>query len=156
MRRVLIALVLSGLLALGLSLPHAGATHDEAGGDDAPFVGRWSHHGFSLEVTADGTAFAVYRTYVWCGTPRQAGCDRLSGNHLYAGGLWAAFLHPSTGPRVSGVIGASADTSLDGTAVRLVRVPHDLLRLTWGATEHQIHLTLCGPQALASTTACGA
>ncbi len=156
MRRVLIALVLSTSLALGLSLPPAEAIHDGAGGGYAPFVGRWSHHGFSLEVTAAGTAFAVYRTYAWCSAQQHAGCDRLRGTHLYPGGLWAASLQPPNGPLVSGIIGASADTSLDGTAVRLVRAPHDVLQVTWGAIGHQIHMTLCGPQALASTKTCGA
>lgn len=156
MHRVLIALVLSIPLALGLSPRHAGATYNRAGGRYASFVGSWTGHGFRLEVTAGGTAFAVYRTYAWCGTQQHSGCDRLIGNQLYAGGLWAASLQTPKGASVSGVIGASADTSLDGTAVRLVRAPRDLLLLTWGATGHRINMTLCGPQALPSTRACGA
>lgn len=158
MHRMLIALVLSIPLALGLSIRPAGATHDWVGGhyDYAPFVGRWIHHGFSLEVTAGGTAFAVYRLYTNCGARQRAGCDRLIGNQIYAGGLWAASLRAPTGTRVSGVIGASADTSLDGTSIRLVRAPHDLLLLTGGVAGQRTQTTLCGPQALSSTNLCGA
>lgn len=156
MHRVLIALLLSALPALGLSIPPLVAAQDQAGGSDAPFVGSWSGHSFRLEVSAGGTAFAVYRTYVWCGAQQRFGCDRLIGQRIYAGGLWTATLQAPTATGVVGNIGASSDPSLDGTAVRLVRAPRDLLRLTWGATGHRIQMTLCGPQALASTTACGA
>lgn len=156
MHRVLSALILSVSLALGLSIRHAGATPDRAGGRYAPFAGTWTGHGFRLEVSATGTAYAIYRTYVWCGAGQHAGCDRLVGNQLYAGGLWAASLHTPAGTSVSGVIAASADASLDGTPVRLVRAPHDLLQLTWGVPGHRIQMPLCGPHALASTRACGA
>ena len=156
MHRALIALVLSIPLALGLSIRPTEASQGQVGGPYAPFVGSWSGHSFRLEVSAGGTAFAVYRTYAWCGAQQHAGCDRLIGNQLYAGGLWAASLQTPKGTSVGGVIGASADTSLDGTTVRLVRAPRDLLLLTWGATGHRINMTLCGPQALPSTRACGA
>lgn len=154
MHRVLIALMLSVPLALGPALRPAAAT--QGGGSYAPFVGDWTGHGFRLQVTAGGTAFATYRTYVWCGAQHRFGCDRLIGQRLYAGGLWAASLQRPTAKSVAGVIGASADPSLDGTGVRLARAPRDLLRLTWGANGHRIQTTLCGPQALASTTVCGA
>lgn len=156
MRRVLLAFVLSVPLVLGLATRPVGAAGERAAGRFAQFVGSWSHHGFTLEVTSAGTAYAVYRLYAWCGAQQHAGCDRLIGQQMYAGGLWAAYLQKPTGTSVSGVIGASADTSLDGTAIRLVRSPHDLLLLTWGTSKHRMQLTLCGPQALASTHACGA
>src|SRR5947209_4248172 len=156
MHRVLSALVLSIPLTLGLAVSPAGATQGRAGASYASFVGSWNHHGFSLDVTAAGTAFAVYRTYVWCSAQQRAGCDRIVGNQIYAGGLWAAYLQPPRGTSAGGVIGASADTSLDGTAVRLVRAPHDLLLLTWGPNGHRVQETLCGPQALSSQHVCGA
>jgi hypothetical protein len=155
MYRVLSALVLSVPLVFGLAVRPAAATH-ERGGPYAPFVGTWELHGFSLEVTAGGTAYAVYRTYAWCGAQQRAGCDRMMGNHIYAGGLWAAYLKTPAGQSVGGVIGASADASLDGTAIRLVRAPHDVLLLTWGASGHRMQDTLCGPHVPPSLHLCGA
>jgi hypothetical protein len=155
MHRVLSALVLSVPLALGLTVGPAAATDDRAA-PYAPFVGSWHMHGFSLEVTAGGTAYAVYRTYDWCGAGQRSGCDRVVGNRIYAGGLWAAYLQKPAGASVAGVIGASADTTLDGTAVRLVRAPHDTLLLTWGTSGHRMQNTLCGPQAPPSLHMCGA
>ncbi len=155
MHRVLSALVLSVPLALGLAPRPAAATHGRAA-TYAPFVGTWTHHGFTLEVTAAGTAYAVYRTYAWCSAQQHAGCDRAIGNQIYAGGLWAAYLKTPAGSSVTGTIGASADTSLDGTSVRLERAPHDLLHLTWGASRHRMRETLCGPQVPPSMHPCGA
>jgi hypothetical protein len=153
MKRVLSALVLAVPLALGLSLRHAGATGDRAGAY-ALFAGSWYHHGFNLQVAAGGTVVAVYRLYIWCGAAQRFGCDRLAGNQIYSGGLWVGSLQKPKGATVSGLIEASADTSLDGTTILLLRRPRDVLLLTWGAAGHRMHTTLCGPQAAAS--ACGA
>src|SRR5207244_1067888 len=135
MHRRLIALVLSVPLALGLPLRHVGATHDRIGAY-APFAGSWYHHGFTLEVTASGSVSAGYRLYIWCAAQQRFGCDRIVGNQIYSGGVWVGALHKPRGPTVTGLIVASADTSLDGTPIRLVRRPHDLLLLTWGAAGH--------------------
>jgi hypothetical protein len=153
MNRVLIALVLSVPLALGLSLRHGGAT-DERVGAYGPFAGSWYHHGFTLNVTAEGSVFAVYRLYAWCRAQQRFGCDRTSGNQIYDGGLWAGSLQKPRGATVAGVIVASADTSLDGTTIRLVRRAHDVMLLTWGAAGHRMQTTLCGPKA--QPAACGA
>jgi hypothetical protein len=153
MNRVLIALVLSVPLALGLSLRHGGAT-DERVGAYGPFAGSWYHHGFTLNVTAGGSVFAVYRLYAWCRAQQRFGCDRTSGNQIYDGGLWAGSLQKPRGATVAGVIVASADTSLDGTTIRLVRRAHDVMLLTWGAAGHRMQTTLCGPKA--TPAACGA
>jgi hypothetical protein len=153
MNRALMALVLSVPLALGLSLRHGGAT-PERGGAYGPFAGSWYHHGFSLEVTAGGSVFAVYCLYAWCRAQQRFGCDRTPGNQIYDGGLWAGSLQQPRGATVSGVIAASADTSLDGTPIRLVRRAHDVMLLTWGAARHPMQTTLCGPNA--RPAACGA
>jgi hypothetical protein len=153
MTRVLIALVLSIPLALGLSLQHGGATHERVGAY-APFAGSWYHHGFTLEVTAGGSVFAVYRLYAWCSAQRHFGCDRTVGNQIYDGGLWAGSLQKPRGASVTGVIVASADTSLDGTTIRLVRPAHDVMLLSWGAAGHRMQTALCGPKA--QPAACGA
>src|SRR5947207_448153 len=60
------------LLALRLSLQHGGATHERVGAY-GPFAGSWYHHGFTLEVTAGGNVFAVYRLYAWCGAQQRFG-----------------------------------------------------------------------------------
>jgi hypothetical protein len=153
MNRVLIALVLSIPLALGLSLQHGGATHERVGAY-GPFAGSWYRHGFTLEVTAGGSVFAVYRLYAWCNAQQRFGCDRSTGNQIYDGGLWAASLQKPNGATVTGVIVASADSSLDGTTIRLVRPAHDIMLLTWGAAGHRMQTTLCGPKA--RLAACGA
>jgi hypothetical protein len=153
MNRLLIALVLSVPLALGLSLRHGGATHQRVGAY-GPFAGSWYHHGFTLEVTAGGSVFAVYRLYAWCSAQQRFGCDRIPGHQIYDGGLWAASLQLPRGATVTGVIVASADTSLDGTTIRLVRRAHDFMLLTWGAAGHRMQTTLCGPKA--QPAACGA
>jgi hypothetical protein len=153
MKRMLSAFVLAVPLALGLSLRHAAATHDRVGAY-ALFAGSWYHHGFSLQVTAEGTVVATYRLYSWCGATQRFGCDRLAGNQIYAGGLWVASLQKPSGGTASGLIGASADTSLDATTIVLLRRPHDVLLLTWGPAGHRMHTALCGPQAPASV--CGA
>jgi hypothetical protein len=153
MNRVLIALVLSIPLALGLSLQHSGATHERVGAY-APFVGSWYRHGFTLEVTAGGSVFAVYRLYAWCNAQQRFGCDRSTGNQIYDGGLWAASLQKPNGATVTGVIVASADTSLDGTTIHLVRPARDVMLLTWGAAGHRMQTTLCGSKA--RLAACGA
>ena len=134
MHRTLSLLALSFCLALGLASRPAAATPERAA--YAPFVGSWHLHSFSLEVTAGGTAYAVYRAYVWCGAQQEAGCDRMVGDLIYAGGLWAAYLKAPAGASVTGAIGASADPSLDGSTIRLVRAPHDTLLLTWGVGRH--------------------
>ena len=101
MRRALTVLALSSSLALGVASRPVAATPERAA--YAPFVGSWHLHGFSLEVTAGGTAYAVYRAYVWCGAEQQAGCDRMVGDRNYAGGLWSASLHaPAGGERGRG------------------------------------------------------
>jgi hypothetical protein len=153
MNRLLITLVLSVPLALGLSLRHGGATHERVGAY-GPFAGSWYHHGFTLQVTAGGSVFAVYRLYAWCSAQQRFGCDRTSGKQIYDGGLWAGSLQKPRGATVTGVIVASADTSLDGTTIRLVRRAHDVMLLTWGAAGHRMHTTLCGPKA--RLAACGA
>ena len=96
MNRVLIALVLSVPLALGLSLRHGGATHEQVGAYGL-FAGSWYHHGFTLNVTAGGSVFAVYRLYAWCSAQQRFGCDRTIGNQSYDGGLWAGSLHKPKG-----------------------------------------------------------
>lgn len=122
----------------------------------AAFIGGWSHHGFSLEVTPLGMAYATYRTYTWCTTKGQGSCDLSRGSAIYAGGLWAASLTAKTGALLTGTIVASADSSLDGVALTLTRAPHDVLVLTIMQSRHANRLTLCGPQALPSVTTCGA
>ena len=153
MNRVLIALVLSIPLALGLSLQHGGATHERVGAY-GPFAGSWYHHGLTLNVTAGGSVFAVYRLYAWCSAQQRFGCDRTHGNQIYDGGLWAGSLQKPRGASVTGVIVASADSSLDGTNIRLVRPAHDVMLLSWGAAGHRMQTTLCGPKA--RLAACGA
>jgi hypothetical protein len=153
MKRVLSALVLCVPLALGLSLRHGGAPHERVGAY-GPFAGSWYHHGVTLEVTAGGSVVAVYRLYAWCSAQQRFGCDRTSGHQIYDGGLWAGSLQTPRGATVTGVIVASADTSLDGTTIRLVRRAHDVLRLSWGAAGHRMQTTFCGPQA--RPAACGA
>ena len=105
MHRVLCAFLLSVSLALGLAVGSAAATHDRGTGSYAPFVGSWGHHGFSLEVTTAGTAYAVYRTYTWCGAQQHAGCDRIVGNQIYAG---ACGLRTCNGPRDQASVGSLA------------------------------------------------
>jgi hypothetical protein len=153
MKRVLLALVLSIPLALGLSLQHGWVTY-ERGGAYGPFAGRWYHHGFTLEVTAGGSVFAVYRLYAWCSAQQRLGCDRTIGHQIYDGGLWAGSLQQPRGATVTGVIAASVDTSLDGTTIRLARPARDFLLLTWGAAGHRMQMALCGPKA--RLAACGA
>jgi hypothetical protein len=145
------------ILGLILALPIlASSTPATAAGPFSPFTGSWYLHGFNLQVTSGGNAYAVYRMYVFCSAHRHYGCDRIVGNNLFSGGLWTAVLSHPGATQVTGNIIASADTSLDGAAVVLRRQPGDFLQLTWRANGHQQQIRLCGPQVPASAHACGA
>ncbi|HLJ66094.1 MAG TPA: hypothetical protein VKX16_01880 [Chloroflexota bacterium] len=121
-----------------------------------PFSGAWYLHGFTLEVTPGGNAYAVYRLYVWCSAHRRNGCDRIAGNAIYSGGIWYARLQNPGAAQVSGTIYASATSSLDGTSIVLQVHPHGTLLMTWGAPGHRQRLQLCGPHTPVSLNLCGA
>jgi hypothetical protein len=150
MKRAILGLILAFPILMSSTPARA------ASGGFAPFKGSWYLHGFNLQVTSGGNAYAVYRMYVFCSAHRHYGCDRIVGNNLFSGGLWLAQLsHPGTS-QVTGTIVASADTSLDGAGVVLQRQPGDFLLLTWRAHGHQQQIRLCGPKVPASAHACGA
>lgn len=151
--RLLIALALS-ISQIVCVLPGQAAAA-QGPGRYARLEGRWFHHDFSLRVTRGGLAVAVYRSGVWCGTGQRFGCDRIVGNQIYDGGVWVSRLRTTSSATAVGTIGASADPSLDGTRIELVRKPHDSLLLIWGGASHRMHTTFCGPKA-PPINSCGA
>jgi len=154
MKRLLAALALAIPSLLGLSADHVGAASARAGAF-APFTGSWYHHGIHLDITAAGHVYAAYRTYVWCSATRRFACDRISGNQIYDGGLWIAFLNKPGGTTVTGTVVAASDPALDGKSIRLVRQPHDFLVLSSRAPGWSSSIVFCGPKAPANNK-CGA
>jgi hypothetical protein len=148
-------LLLAIVLSLGLSFQRAVSARTSAA-SYSPFTGVWHAHGFDLEVTSEGNAYATYRMYVWCSTHRRFGCDGMIGSGIYEGGLWWARLTNPGKVQAVGTIYASADSSLQGTGIVLKRRPHDFMLLTWWVHGQKRQLTLCGPDVPVPTSKCGA
>jgi hypothetical protein len=149
MKRLVLIFALLALLPSS-----AGARSSHAG--FGPFVASWYIHGFGLQVTSTGNAYAVYRTYTFCSKHRHFGCDRIVGNNLYSGGLWYAQLRNPSASQVAGTIYASAESALDGAALQLRLQGHGMLALTETVNGHATQLNLCGPQTPNPGTRCGA
>jgi hypothetical protein len=144
-KRLLIVLALA-IAQIVCVLPQQAAAAQNPG-KYAQVKGKWFRHDFSLRVTPGGLAVAVYRSGVWCAKGQRFGCDRIVGNLIYDGGLWVSQLQMVSRTTAIGTIGASADPSLDGTRIKLVRQPHDFILLTWGGARHRMQTTFCGPKS---------
>jgi hypothetical protein len=144
------------VVALFALLPGPAAARESHAGSFAAFVTTWHIHGFDLQVTSNGSAYAVYRTYVFCSKHRHFGCDLIVGNNLYSGGVWYAQLRNPSGTRVSGTIYASAESALDGSSIQLRLQPRDMLLLTQTAKGRTTKFKLCGPQTPNPGSVCGA
>jgi hypothetical protein len=155
MKPVLVALTLALAIALGLRVPHVAATIDRVP-RYASFAGSWYFHGISVDVTARGAVYAVYRTYNWCGGGLRYGCDRVVDGQIIDGGIWAAFLQKPRGATVRGSIAASAAPSLAGTTVVLVRQSANFMLLKWGSGTRRLKWTLCASRVSTSSGRCGA
>ena len=144
------------VIALLALLPGSATAHVSRAGSFGPFVTTWHIHGFDLQVTSNGSAYAVYRTYVFCSKQRHFGCDRFVGNNLYSGGVWYAQLRHPSSTQVSGTVYASAESALDGSTIQLRLQPHGMLLLTQTAGGHITRTKLCGPQTPNPGSQCGA
>jgi hypothetical protein len=150
MKRLVLVVALLALLA------GSAAARESRAGSFSPFATTWHIHGFNLQVTSNGSAYAVYRTYVFCSNHRHFGCDRIVGNNLYSGGLWYAQLRNPSSTQVSGTIYASAESALDGSTIQLSLRPQGMLLLTQTANGHTTQIKLCGPQTPNPGSQCGA
>ena len=155
MKRVLLVLLPVVLLSLGPASTQATSTGASPGGYE-PFTGAWHIHGFDLDVTSGGNAYATYRIYVWCSAHRHYACDSIIGNEIYEGGVWWARLANPGTVQVAGTIYASAESSLQGAHIVLRRQPQDFMTLTWQVHGQRHRLTLCGPHVPVPTNKCGA
>lgn len=144
------------LIALVALLPGSATARSSRAGAFGPFVATWFIHGFDLQVTSKGVSYAVYRTYVFCSKHRKFACDRIVGNNLYSGGLWYAQLRSPTGNQSAGTIYASADPTLDGSAIRLRLQPQGMLLFTQTTGGHSTQIKLCGPHTPNPGSKCGA
>ena len=150
MIRILFAALLFASLAPAAAPVAAAPAHTGS------LVGNWFFHDYSLEITATGNAYAVYRSFTFCTAHRRNGCDRIIGNGIYSGGLWYARLAGMGGGHATGAIDASADSSLDGMPLIFQTRPNDRLLMVVGRGARQQRLTLCGPHTPPSLHACGA
>jgi hypothetical protein len=144
------------VVALLALLPGSAAARESHAGSFGPFVTTWYIHGFDLQVTSNGSAYAVYRSYVFCSKHRHFGSDRIVGNNIYSGGVWYAQLRNPSGTRVSGTIYASAESALDGSAIQLHLQPRGMLLLTQTTNSRTTQIRLCGPQTPNPGSQCGA
>jgi hypothetical protein len=99
------------------SRPNAGPLFPwESGRSFAAIAGGWWHHGFGLDVSEDGRAQAVWRTYQWCGPGVVGACDRMQGDQIISGGeaeIVFTGVEPPTAP---------ADVTVPDIAGRPVRL----------------------------------
>ena len=128
----------------------------------ASFTGRWQSHSFMLDIDAQGTGAAAWRTYRWCsGAPPP--CDDMRGNLITPGGR-ATFVVRDAGDRWADIdVAESSDpAAVPLGPARLALLEDGRLRLivesiaaAGGGGARGVAITLCRPGA-ARSTACGA
>ena len=126
----------------------------------AAFAGRWQSHSFLLEIDAQGSGTAAWRTYRWCsGAPPP--CDEMRDNLITPGGRATFVVHDAGEQWVDiGVVESSDPSSVPLGPARLVLVEDGRLRLIVEPTAGTVGarglaINLCRPGA-ARSTACGA
>lgn len=141
----------SSLLAVAALLATAMPAHaqSEAPPDEEvslnAFVGDWSRHGMQLTVSDDGTAWARWRVYQWCGPAVAPPCDRIENDSLISGGQADLVFTPEAPNTAQGEILTSTDPqALDLGPVSLRLVPFGMAILDQGGQE----TVLCGPRYL--------
>jgi hypothetical protein len=137
----MLALVAAALL--GPSGPSATA-QETAPSLDA-IAGNWEHHGFGLQVNADGSASAVWRTYRWCGPGVPEPCDQIVNNRIISGGhADLTFSDQDESGTFHGQVEATSDPRLlDLGPVDLTPQAYDMALLEQGSFQ----LVLCGEDA---------
>jgi hypothetical protein len=144
--------VFASLLAVAALLATAMPAHAQS--EEAPpdeelslnaFVGDWGRHGMQLTISDDGTAWARWRVYQWCGPGVRPPCDRIENDYLISGGQADLVFAPEAPDSVQGEILTSTDTqSLDLGPVSLRLVPFGMAILEQAGQE----TVLCGPRYL--------
>jgi hypothetical protein len=122
-------------------------------------AGSWVHHGFCLQVNADGSASAVWRTYRWCGPGVAEPCDQIVNNTIISGGhADLTFSDQDDSGTFHGQVDSTSDPRLlDLGPVDLTPQAYDMALLEQGSFQ----LVLCGEDAPNQApgdvlTACGA
>jgi hypothetical protein len=140
------------LLAAAALLASAVPTHaqSEAPPDEevslSAFVGDWGRHGLQLTISDDGTAWARWRVYQWCGPGVPQPCDRIENDYLISGGQADLVFAPQAPDSAQGEVLSSTDAeSYDLGPVTLRLVPFGMAVLEQGGHE----TVLCGPRYLA-------
>jgi hypothetical protein len=138
---------LLAVAALLASAVPAQAQSEEETPDEEPslnaFVGDWSRHGVQLTFSDDGTAWARWRVYQWCGPGVPAPCDRIENDSLISGGQADLAFTPGAPDTVQGEVLTSTDPqSFDLGPVTLRLVPYGMAVFE----QFGLETVLCGPR----------
>jgi hypothetical protein len=143
--------LLTSVLAVAALLAAAVPAHaqsEETSGEELSlnaFVGDWGRHGVQLTISDDGTAWARWRVYEWCGPGVRPPCDRIENDYLISGGQADLVFAPQAPDSVQGEVLTSTDPqSYDVGPVTLRLVPYGMAVLEQGGQE----TVLCGPRFL--------
>ena len=130
------------------------------------FAGRWQSHSFLLDIDAQGSGAATWRTYRWCSSAPPP-CDDMRDNLITPGGRATFVVHDAGEQWVDiDVVESSDPASVPLGPARLALMEAGRLRLivesaasTSGTVDtagaRGLAINLCRPGAVRST-ACGA